>query len=68
MQLSELIEVLQELAETHPDAEVQVAQQPSYPLAGSCHGVTLSDGVVYVVSGEATDYASRHLWEQAECW
>lgn len=47
------------------DQPVRVAQQPTYPLHGALRGVAVDDdGQVFVVSGEATEYASRDLWEQ----
>lgn len=43
MKISELIERLQEIAESYPEADVQMAVQPSYPLAETLRGVVGPD-------------------------
>jgi len=43
MNVTELIARLQEIAEEYPDAEVQMAVQPSYPIAETILGVVGPD-------------------------
>lgn len=41
--VAQLIERLEEIAEEHPDAEVLLATQPSWPLQFEISGVAVSD-------------------------
>lgn len=43
MNISELIERLEEIAEHQPDAEVLMAQQPSWPMQTTVLGVVTTD-------------------------
>ena len=42
MNITELIERLQDIAEDHPNAEIALAVQPSYPLRESLRGVAFA--------------------------
>lgn len=73
MRLSELIENLEELAELLEeeeidDPEVAIATQPSWPLRSSLHGVKvdIKGGVLFLVAGQAADYARKDLWNEGE--
>lgn len=46
MKINELIERLQEIAESHPDAKVMLATQPGYPIAETLRGVANPDDEV----------------------
>lgn len=81
MQITQLIERLESIAEAYPDAEIRVAHQPSYPLAAELAGVTDPDDmdrdptdpddelIVWLVAGDhpitGSPYAPRDLWEIA---
>lgn len=46
MNITELIELLTEVAESNPDAEVRLATQPNWPLAYHVGGVATTDDLV----------------------
>lgn len=62
MDLNELIEMLQDIAENDPTATVKVAFQPNYPLEVNLQAVTLVDGVVYLAGDDETNYAPKAAW------
>jgi len=67
MRLSELIEVLQEIAAAEEeDIEVRLATQESWPFENSIAGVTTTDkdgeNVVYIAEGKQLGYASKDIW------
>ena len=66
MNIAELIEALEEIAEEYPDAEVLLATQPSYPLAFTIERAHADmDGVVWIAQGEpaADPYAvTEGVW------
>lgn len=65
MTLNELIETLQDMADDlgNDDPQVNLAIQPSYPLASSLRGVTFRDGTVWLLEGSSQGYGDRTLWE-----
>lgn len=69
MQLSELIEQLQAIADsTEGDPEVLTAYQENYPLAGTVANVRELDGQIWIAVGGApqhlSPYAPRAAWEE----
>ena len=46
MNIQDLIERLQEIAENQPDAEVVLAVQPNYPLRESLRGVAFAEDII----------------------
>jgi hypothetical protein len=70
MTLEQLIEKLQELVDDYEagDWEVQIAQQPSYPLLGWLENISFNskDNMVYLASGSASEYGKRLMWEEME--
>ena len=55
MTINELIEVLQSIADEREDFEVNVATQPSYPLAFELENVVIIDGTVWLALGDHTE-------------
>lgn len=65
MTVQELIEQLEQL---NPDAEVRFAHQPNYPLWCHIGGLAVTpDGEAFLVEDPNTSggYASADLWEMA---
>lgn len=49
-------ELIQELEQMDRDAEVRIAQQPSWPFEYDLNGVIESGGKVWIVEGEQKGY------------
>lgn len=71
MTAQEFVELMQECIENGDidgDAEVVIAQQPSYPLLSDVVGVYYNpeneDGRVQIVAGTATEYGDKIAWEE----
>ena len=55
MNISELIEALQDLQAEYGDIEVTIATQPSYPLAFELDNVAFANDQAWLVSGRQAD-------------
>ena len=65
MTIAEMIEALESLQDDMgEDAEVLMAQQPSWPFEYSIKGITEYNGKVYVVEGQQLAYASNEIWNK----
>ena len=65
--VNDLIQMLKDLPDEVKESEIRIAQQPNYPLAGNFDGIAVDDdGNLNILSGPATEYASKKLWEDAE--
>ena len=53
-----------EEAERLMEMEIEIHQQPSYPLAADCRNVREFYGKLAIASGEATRYGSKEAWEE----
>ena len=70
MYAHELLEVLQDICETDPGAEVRLATQPAWPMEHTIDRVHVDTvdalGIVYLVEGEQLGYlpeiAKTELW------
>lgn len=54
--VTELIARLEEIAEDHPDAEVLLATQPSWPLQFNVRGVAVSDDFAEIPDDPCVDH------------
>ena len=69
MNVSELMSILECMDES---AEVKIVIQPSWPLESKVHNVVSTEdlvatergNLVYIVSGEFTDYGPRNAWDE----
>lgn len=62
MQIAELIAELQELAEIYGgDIEIQIATQPTYPIASRITKVSEVEGELWI-AGRDTGFAPRSAW------
>lgn len=70
MNLEELIQRLQEIAEDHGAEgwDVEVAQQPNYPLLSQVEAISFDsiNGKLYIAIGSATEYGVRAMWNDGE--
>ena len=67
MNLHDLIERLQELADLDPNADVMLAFQPNWPLAFTIDNVRVIDNVVWIANGShpyPDPYAPRAAWDE----
>ncbi len=63
MTVTDLKERLEEYEEAgFGDADIRIAQQPSYPLAGRLEGVCRIGKNIWIASGAATEYGPRAAW------
>jgi hypothetical protein len=65
MTISELIEALEEardVAFPHDDVAVNVAFQPSYPLAASIAAISVVDGQLWLAVNDSGSYAPGDAW------
>lgn len=46
--------------------EVELHQQPNYPLKGEVANVRILDGKVAIASGPANQYGNKEAWEEED--
>ena len=62
MQISELIQELEDLQAEYGDLSVSIAIQPTYPLICGVHDVLANDGGIVIAAGEAHGYANGDVY------
>jgi hypothetical protein len=45
------------------DAEIEIHQQPSYPLKSEIRNVRILDGKLAIACSSASEYGSKEAWE-----
>ena len=67
MTVTELKERLEEYEDAgYGDVEIQVAQQPSWPLAGRLRSACRIGKTIWIASGAATEYAPQAAWNDED--
>lgn len=62
MQISELIQELEDLQAEHGDLSISIAIQPNYPLICGVQRVLANDGGIVIAAGEAHGYANSDVY------
>lgn len=61
MKVYELLELLEDLPE---DAEIKLAEQPSWPFEYSISGVDIVEDTVYIIEGEQLGYLPKFVKDE----
>lgn len=68
MKAYELLELLQDLCETNPNMEVNIAYQPRYPLCAEAASLKVAHGKAYICESAygGNGYAPHRLFDDDE--